>query len=30
MAINSGYRTPEHNEKVGGKPGSSHIKGLAS
>ncbi len=29
MAINSGYRTPEHNEKVGGKPDSSHIKGLA-
>ncbi len=29
ITINSGYRTPEHNEKVGGKPGSSHIKGLA-
>ena len=29
VVINSGYRTPEHNEKVGGKPGSSHIKGLA-
>ena len=27
--INSGYRTPEHNDKVGGKPGSSHTKGLA-
>ena len=33
--INSGYRTPEHNEKVGGKPrthtskGSSHMYGLA-
>ena len=29
MTINSGYRTPERNEKVGGKPGSSHLKGLA-
>ena len=29
ITINSGYRTSEHNEKVGGKPGSSHIKGLA-
>jgi zinc D-Ala-D-Ala carboxypeptidase len=29
MTINSGYRTPEHNEKVGGKPDSSHLKGLA-
>ena len=29
MTINSGYRTPEHNEKVGGKPASSHLKGLA-
>lgn len=27
--INSGYRTEAHNEKVGGKPNSSHIKGLA-
>ena len=24
--INSGYRTPEHNEKVGGVPHSSHKK----
>ena len=29
ITINSGYRTPERNEKVGGKPGSSHLKGLA-
>lgn len=27
--INSGYRTIEHNEKVGGKPNSSHIVGKA-
>lgn len=27
--INSGYRTPEHNKVVGGKPDSSHLKGLA-
>ena len=25
--INSGYRTIEHNEKVGGRPNSSHIVG---
>lgn len=29
MIINSGYRTKSHNEKVGGSPNSSHIKGLA-
>ena len=28
--INSGYRTPEHNAKVGGVQNSSHIKGCAS
>jgi len=27
--INSGFRTLEHNKKVGGKKGSSHLKGLA-
>lgn len=28
--INSGYRTESHNKKVGGKPTSSHTKGLAA
>ena len=28
--ITSGYRTPEHNERVGGVANSSHIKGLAA
>lgn len=28
--INSGYRTTKHNKTVGGKPGSSHTKGLAA
>ena len=28
--INSGFRTEAWNEKVGGVPGSSHIKGLAA
>lgn len=28
--INSGYRTGEHNEKVGGIIGSAHTKGLAA
>ena len=27
--INSGFRTEERNKKVGGKPNSSHLKGLA-
>lgn len=27
--ITSGYRTEAHNEKVNGRPGSSHLKGLA-
>jgi uncharacterized protein YcbK (DUF882 family) len=25
--ITSGYRTPKHNEKVGGVPSSSHVRG---
>lgn len=29
IVINSGYRTIRHNESVGGKPQSSHLKGLA-
>lgn len=28
--ISSGYRTKEHNKKVGGIPNSSHLKGLAA
>jgi uncharacterized protein YcbK (DUF882 family) len=27
--INSAYRSPEENKAVGGKPNSSHLKGLA-
>ena len=30
FTITSGYRTEEHNTKVGGKPNSSHIGGLAA
>ena len=30
FTINSGYRTPEHNKKVGGVPGSSHVTGWAA
>jgi len=29
IRINSGFRTPAHNESVGGKSDSSHLKGLA-
>jgi len=29
FSINSGYRTKAHNASVGGKPDSSHTKGLA-
>lgn len=28
--INSGYRSPEHNKKVGGAPDSYHVKGMAA
>jgi uncharacterized protein YcbK (DUF882 family) len=28
--INSGYRTKEHNKKVGGVKSSSHLKGVAA
>jgi zinc D-Ala-D-Ala carboxypeptidase len=29
IRVNSGYRTPEHNKKVGGSPTSQHITGQA-
>jgi zinc D-Ala-D-Ala carboxypeptidase len=29
ITINSGYRSPEHNENVGGKSSSAHLKGKA-
>lgn len=30
MSINSGYRTPEYNKKIGGAPQSQHMLGVAS
>jgi len=30
FAVSSGYRTPIHNDEVGGSPNSSHMKGLAA
>ena len=30
MTIISGYRSPAHNKKVGGKPNSYHMKGMAA
>jgi uncharacterized protein YcbK (DUF882 family) len=29
IIINSGYRSPEHNKKVGGAVNSFHVKGMA-
>ena len=29
FVINSAYRSPEHNAEIGGKPNSSHLRGLA-
>ena len=29
VIVNSSYRTPEHNKRVGGKPHSKHIYGKA-
>jgi uncharacterized protein YcbK (DUF882 family) len=30
LRVNSGFRTTEHNALVGGRVGSSHLKGLAA
>ncbi len=30
ITINSGYRSPEHNDNVGGRPLSAHLKGKAA
>lgn len=30
IIVNSGYRSPEHNAKVGGVPNSQHVKGTAA
>lgn len=30
LIINSGYRTPEHNARVGGMPNSAHLRGHAA
>jgi uncharacterized protein YcbK (DUF882 family) len=30
VKIHSGYRTPEHNKKVGGSPKSQHLEGKAA
>ena len=30
IIINSGYRSPEHNRKIGGVKGSRHVLGLAA
>lgn len=30
LSVNSGYRSPEHNKAIGGKPNSYHKKGMAA
>lgn len=30
ISINSGYRSPEHNKKIGGAPKSQHLLGIAA
>ena len=30
ILVNSGYRSPEHNRRVGGSPTSDHMRGLAA
>lgn len=30
VRVNSGYRCPEHNRKVGGAPNSQHVQGIAA
>ena len=30
LVVSSGYRSPGHNKKVGGAPGSMHTRGLAA
>ena len=30
LIINSGYRNAEHNTRVGGSPGSYHLRGMAA
>lgn len=30
LVINSGYRTPAHNKRIGGAPNSAHLKGRAT
>lgn len=30
ILVNSGYRSPEHNRRVGGAPRSYHVRGMAA